>query len=87
MTTTVTYTHAGWLGLCPVLIAYPHGECHLRARHALLEWLLTASIYGFQCVGAVMTWLDPEFCSSFPVRVTRTLSAPVTLPVDDGGAD
>lgn len=41
MTQDVTYTHKGWLLLCPVFMCFlPNDETHIEARHWLLEPLM-----------------------------------------------
>lgn len=65
------FTHRGWLGLCPVYIGNLESDSPLlMARRPWLEWLLTASTWGFHTVNIVCSALNPNFEPGFPIRVT-----------------
>ncbi len=79
-TATVTYTHKGWMGLCPIYAAGLGTEFPaIDARHWSLEWLheLSLAIYGFGF--SLMSLLNPAFEPAWPIRITGELKPPVTI--------
>lgn len=65
------YTHKGWIGLCPVLIANPNSASpDIDPRYPFTEWLLHLSLWLFDLVG-LMTQTDD---GSIPIRITGTLT-------------
>lgn len=68
MTTEITFTHKGWLGLCPVYIADLESDCPtLEPRHWVFEPLLDFSTLMFQFLGQFVE--EP----AFPLRITGEL--------------
>lgn len=82
---TLTYTHKGWLGFCPIYIGNieadgPDGPC-LKARHWSLEWLLDLStaVLGLGMFLAELCGREPE---GFPILVGPELAEPITDKVE-----
>jgi hypothetical protein len=67
----MTYTHKGWIGLCPVYIANPHSASpDIEPRLPFTEWVLHLSLWLFDMIGA-MTGTDD---GSIAIRITGRLS-------------
>lgn len=77
---TVTLTHKGWFGLCPVYLAAPDSAgADVHERHwvfAPLMWLSLA-LYGL-CF-AIAEAMDPLFEPQWPLKVTGQLAKPRTI--------
>ena len=83
MKRTVTYTHKGWMGLCPVYMADPYGpEPAVDARHAWLEWLHDLSLAVFDLLISIKMRLDPEYEPGWPMVITGELHPPKTVTYD-----
>ena len=77
---TLTYTHKGWFGLCPVFIGgheagHPDGPC-IKARHWLLDWLFDLSVALMDAVMFVQESLGSEPAGYF-VAIGKKLDAPI----------
>lgn len=69
---TVTYTHKGWLGLCPVVIGMPDSEGpDIDTRFPFTDWLLDISIIA----NDAFTPLE-EY--GWPIKITGKLAEPIT---------
>lgn len=80
MRSTVTYTHKGWFGVCPVYLAdidnYGGGPT-VDARHGTLEWLMDLSEAVFGSYFHIRTTFDAEYQPMWPIVVTGELVKPV----------
>ena len=73
MQVTLTYTHKGWFGLCPVFIGGHETDCPtMKARHWTLEWLFDLSAIMMGLASAVMG--DPGL---FRIEVGAKLPEPI----------
>ena len=80
MQRTVTYTHKGWFGLCPVYFADLDGEApEVGERHALLLPLMLLSEGLFAIVAAITAPLAPAHALGFPLLVTGELVPPLQV--------
>ena len=62
-----TYTHKGWIGLCPVYIANKNSASpEIEPRYPMTEWLLHLSLWLFAFFGAMNSNDD----GSIPIRIT-----------------
>lgn len=77
----VTYTHKGWMGLCPVYMTNPYGNepPAVDARHAWLEWLHSLSINIYGLLFFLATAINPRYEPLWPLRVTGELNEPKTM--------
>lgn len=85
MKVTVSYTHKGWMGLCPVYLADPYGpNPRVDARHAWLEWLHDLSLGIFRFLMQIRLRQDPNYEPLWPLVLTGELNPPkvVTYDVD-----
>ncbi|MBE2242453.1 MAG: hypothetical protein IAE86_06845 [Burkholderiaceae bacterium] len=80
---TLTLTHKGWFGVCPVYLADLDSDAPLVVeRHwALVPLMLLSEA----CFGAlfVLGSLFAGFEPAWPISVTGELDTPVTIDVDD----
>lgn len=80
--TTLTYTHKGWFGFCPIHIGdvMSPDPC-LKARHWSLEWLLDASAWmqelAMLCVDLMGG--DPP---GYRIYVGQKLPTPIVVEVE-----
>lgn len=80
-----TYTHYGWMGLCPVYIYQPEGpDTVIDARHPWLEWLHDLSIAIFDVMNFVGSVMNPEYDEGYPLWVAGELDKPISREFDDG---
>jgi hypothetical protein len=67
MSAPISYTHKGWIGLCPVYIANRHSASpDVNPRYPLTMWLLYLSLWLFDLFGPV----SGNDNGSIPVRIT-----------------
>jgi hypothetical protein len=81
-TINVTYTHKGWLGLCPIHAGSIGTACpDLKARHWTLDWFLEANAYLFSLIFIAMESvnLDPP---GWPIRITGRLDEPYSMGLE-----
>lgn len=64
------FKYKGWLGLAPIYVNDPDGACMVASRSKYLEWWLTINSLMFQLVGAIASWIVPDFEPNFPLRIT-----------------
>ena len=77
----ITYTHKGWIGLCPVYVANPNSVSpDIDPRYPLTEWLLYLSLGLFDFFSSLTGGDD----GSIPIKITGKLDKPI---VEEGGAD
>lgn len=77
---TVTYTHKGWLGLCPCYFAALDTDCpHVLERHWSLAWLLDMSNFITDTMGMLATLVNADAHVPFVLRVTGRLNPPKTI--------
>lgn len=80
-----TYTHYGWIGVCPVYIADPYSETPtIDARRWWLEPLHDFSIMMFGAVNFIMACMNPGHEDYFPLWISGELDKPITQEYDDG---
>ena len=78
---TLTYTHKGWFGLCPVHIGGLDTEAPLlKSRHWLLEPLFVISEFIFVLVFLALELMRVEN-PGWPIKVTGELVAPIVQKV------
>lgn len=80
----MTYTHKGWMGLCPVYIGglgtdYPA----IQERHPSLFWLHDLSIWIYSACFRIAGFMNPEFEPAWPIKVTGELEQPITMEFPD----
>jgi len=76
----VTYTHKGWLGLCPVYIAEPDSESPWLAPRLLwLGWWLDFNSWALYAAGTMLSSSQDEFEPHWPIRITGKLEVPVEI--------
>lgn len=83
MSTTVTLTHKGWFGLCPVYFANLDGPSPLvLERHRLLVPLLMLSEALFAAAFALCETARLDWQPEWPMFVTGDLQPPkqISLP-------
>lgn len=74
---TVTYTHKGWFGLCPIYLADVKGDCpDIDVRHSSLAWLLSVTEYLFGAIFLLATAMNPHYEPAWPILVTGRLAKP-----------
>ena len=70
-----TYTHKGWIGLCPVYLGNVGGSSpDVLPRLPATDWLLTFSLWLFDVV-ARMSPVEDD--GSIPIRITGKLAQPI----------
>lgn len=74
---TVTYTHKGWFGVCPIYLGDIEGDCNVTARHDALGWLMDLSQFVIEFAIYVKTLINPNYEPMFPMCVTGELSEPI----------
>ena len=80
MKQSITYTHKGWIGLCPVYISGPDTDCPaVDARHAWLEWLHDLSLFIYGVCFHIAGMINPEFDPAWPIKITGELRKPITM--------
>lgn len=85
-TRTVTLTHKGWFGLCPVYVAGPDTACpDVHERHWACAPLMWISLAVFGLCFAAMEFIDPLHVPEWPLKLTGKLARPrtVVLPALD----
>lgn len=76
---TVTYTHKGWIGLCPVYIGEPDSEKpNIDSRDLIPYWWLHLNLWLFELAGFALEALDPTYKFQWPIAITGKLEKPVT---------
>ena len=76
---TATYTHKGWVGICPVYIGGLETEApNIDARHRWLEPLHSFSITVYQVCFAIVEMMGGD-AQGFPIRITGQLPQPLTV--------
>ena len=79
-TNSVTFTHKGWFGICPVHFANIGSPApHINPRHWCLEPVMILSEVLFSTYFWLRTTLDPTFDPQWPLQVTGELEKPITL--------
>lgn len=75
-----TYTHKGWVGICPVYISdISNGNLMVDARWWWLDWLHSLSVAVYGVLNQMALLVDPDFEPSIPVTVGMKLVKPVTM--------
>lgn len=81
---TVTFTHYGWFGLCPIIIADPEAETPtFQARYKYTEWLFDFSDWMYDRCNDFLLWMDKEHDPVFPYSVSGELDKPIILSADE----
>ncbi len=77
---TVTLTHKGWLGLCPVHVAAADTACpDVQERHWVFVPLMVFSIALFGVLFMLMAVVDPLYEPEWPLKLTGKLARPRTV--------
>ena len=63
-------THKGWLGICPILIADPFGECVIAERHWSAIPLLHLTVWFYMAKFAMLGFMFPGIDLEWPLRIT-----------------
>jgi hypothetical protein len=72
----ITYTHKGWIGLCPVYLANIGADApNVAPRLPSTDWLLHLSLWLFDQVSTTSPAADHGM---IPIRVTGKLAQPIT---------
>lgn len=83
MKRTITYTHKGWFGLCPVYVGnLDGGAVELEARHWTLEWLFDLSEIILGICFACNALIDPHFDAMWPIKLTGKLGTPRVIEAE-----
>lgn len=81
---TVTFTHYGWFGLCPIIIANPDGDLPVfQARYRFTEWLFDFSDWMYQRCNDFMVLIDSDYEPGYPFTIKGELNPPQTFPVNE----
>jgi len=81
---TVTLTHKGWLGLCPVYFGDIDSEAPVvEPRWACVRWLESVSVALFDLCSTARMCLNPYYEPAFPLIVTGTLASPKIIRWED----
>lgn len=84
--TTVIYTHKGWFGVCPVLLAGIDSDGpNVDPRHWSLGLLMDLSEVVFGAYIHLRTSLDQDYEPAWPILVTGELPRPIIRTHDGGG--
>ena len=78
--TSVTFTHKGWFGLCPIYISEPYSEGPtLEPRIPYTGWFLDlqADIYG------IFFNLVQDEDPMWPIKITGELKKPVVMDFEE----
>ncbi len=77
MKVTLTYTHKGWFGICPVYIGDADGDAPLvDPRHWIFAPLMWFSERMYDVCFFVASTLNPEFEAAWPISMEE-MDAPV----------
>lgn len=72
----ITYTHKGWIGMCPVYLANIDSDGpNVATRLPYTDWLLHLSLWLFDLASATSPAADH---GTIPIRVTGKLARPIT---------
>lgn len=81
---TITFTHYGWFGICPILIADPDNATPtFRPRYNYTEWLFDFSDWMFDRCNDIMELINPDHEPGFPYTVKGKLDIPVVEQVEE----
>lgn len=82
MTTQKTYTHKGWVGLCPVYIADIDTEMpDLTSRIPFTDWFLELNLSAFDLIADAMEFFGAE-PQGYPIQITGVLSTPKVIAIE-----
>lgn len=77
------FTHAGWFGICPVLLGDLDGDAPLvHPRHWLLAPLFWLSEALMSAAIAVMSALRPDYEPLWSIVVTAELPQPLAVDLE-----
>lgn len=81
----VTFTHQGWMGIVPVILADPDGMCVVDVRYEWMNWILDSQIAIHQALTTLGMALFPYWePAGFRIKLTGQLSKPIfRKAVDD----
>jgi hypothetical protein len=75
MKVTISYTHKGWFGLCPVYFANLDSESpNVEPRHWSLAWIMDFSEAMFFAVNWMRSLIDPTHEPGWPLKITGQLN-------------
>lgn len=76
---SVTYSHKGWIGLCPVYIGEPDSEePNIDPRDWIPDWWLFLNLRLFDLTGLLLEAISPAYEFTYPIQITGKLGKPVT---------
>ena len=78
---TIVFTHYGWLGVCPVLIAFgKNGETIIDARFKL-DWLLWISVFLSDLYNDLQCAIHYDYMPEFCIKVSGKFKKPKVVKV------
>ena len=83
---SISYTHKGWFGFCPVYFADPDGKekwAGVEARSPWFEWLFDLSEGVFGVLFFILGFFRADIELSWPFLVTGELPAPITREIEE----
>ena len=76
---TVTYTHKGYFGLCPVYFANLESQApNVEPRHWSIAWLMWLSELIYGAIFFVRSSVDAGYEPEWPLSITEKLEQPIT---------
>lgn len=81
---SVTFTHYGWFGLCPILISGHDTDLPtFQPRYDYTDWLFDFSDWMFDRCNDILSWLNEDYEPGFPYRISGKLETPITIQEED----
>lgn len=82
--TTVTFTHYGWFGLCPIIIAQHDSDMPVfQARYRFTEWLFDFSDWMYERCNDILTFMNPDYEPGYPFTIRGELDPPLTVKANE----
>lgn len=80
----VEFTHYGWFGLCPVILANIDTDCPtIEARWAFLDWFFTFSEFLQNTYIDLRTKIDAGYEPYFSITVSGKFKETVIIEYED----
>lgn len=77
---TVTFTHKGWFGLCPVYFADLNSDApHVHERHWALKPLMVVSEWMWGAMFWLASVVNPDYEPEWPLHITGVLDPPISF--------
>lgn len=81
---SVTFTHKGWMGILPVIMADPYGICVVDCRYEWMNYIMDVQVALHQMLTGIAMTLFPNFePAGFAIYLPRELKKPITRKVLD----